>query len=520
MPFDQLSHNASVSAISNNAKRSFRTSTSSSFYCIGNESLGDVLSNNNNNSESSSSPSQSSGSTAGPKSLHAGSPPSFSNPFHTRRLSAASRFLAAAAPVLPPVPPLSLDTVLGRRVVTGATATTAAPVLKEDDASSSSSPSLRHETATTPSQQFPFQTASSSSTADSKLFNGPGGVLVGGSLPSKTRAASVSKRSHDPAIPFGWDGPPPSEPVSPPQSPNDTTAFPSNTGKQRKSSSSSSRRPKTTSSLASSIVSMTNKSLSKFHRPTSAGSSMITSSSITAATIDEPVPAVPRLPGGKGLMTLGLRRGSAYDSSSVSRRSSHPKLFATTTPLSPPPPLPQPIVSQMQTIKHDHELLQTLFYGVFERRFINTCPTAILPSMLNIYFQNVLVTPPIDFPTPPPPAMAREMCRREKRNMTQREQGRGGLEYSQGVGLHVAQSLNNIKAAAAVVSPQIARLKGTMGAGMMGGRFHLGSSSPSSWNSGEVESHRLVKRARSSPALRVSSSQGFTGAGAGGGSGN
>ncbi|KAG8813597.1 hypothetical protein FRC18_002389 [Serendipita sp. 400] len=135
----------------------------------------------------------------------------------------------------------------------------------------------------------------------------------------------------------------------------------------------------------------------------------------------------------------------------------------------------------------NESLGDTLFYGVYERRFINTCPTAILPSMLNMYFQNVLVTPPIDFPTPPPPAMAREIVRREKRNMIQREFGRAGLENSQGVGLHLAQSLNNIKA----VPHQVARLKGT-------GRLqHLGA-----WNDGP--SDRLVKRAKSSPALRVS----------------
>ncbi|KAG8765743.1 hypothetical protein FRC16_007861, partial [Serendipita sp. 398] len=418
-----------------------------SFYCIGNESLGDVNGESYTLSQSLNSTISSNPFT---------SPPSA----YSRRLSlsAASRFLAAAVPVPPPVPTLNLDTKLGRRPV--------AAVPKEDH-DATSSPLLRTET----SSQFPFQTTSTSVAPDSKLFNGPGGILVGGSLPSKRRPTSAGKRSHEPAIPFGWDGPPEnnnndnnnmSTSLSPPQSPNE----PSFTMPAKRKPS---RRPKTTSSLASSIASMTNKAtntLSKLHRPSSAGSS------ITA--VEEIVPAVPRLPSG-----LRQRNGqsSSHGEGSM-RRPSHLRFSS---------PVSGPVVSQTRLIKHDHQLLQTLFYGVYERRFINTCPTAILPSMLNMYFQNVLVTPPIDFPTPPPPAMAREIVRREKRNMIQREFGRAGLENSQGVGLHLAQSLNNIKA----VPHQVARLKGT-------GRLqHLGA-----WNDGA--SDRLVKRAKSSPALRVS----------------
>jgi len=70
--------------------------------------------------------------------------------------------------------------------------------------------------------------------------------------------------------------------------------------------------------------------------------------------------------------------------------------------------------------KHDHALLEYLFFSVFERRFINTQPTcecgtgrisdasadyvtAILLGVMNIYFKHCYAGPMWDLPYPPPP---------------------------------------------------------------------------------------------------------------------
>ncbi|KAH7107171.1 hypothetical protein BKA62DRAFT_765718 [Auriculariales sp. MPI-PUGE-AT-0066] len=53
--------------------------------------------------------------------------------------------------------------------------------------------------------------------------------------------------------------------------------------------------------------------------------------------------------------------------------------------------------------KHDHALLEHLFFSVFERRFVNTQPTSILMGILNIHFKSGYGGPRIDMPYPPPP---------------------------------------------------------------------------------------------------------------------
>ncbi len=53
--------------------------------------------------------------------------------------------------------------------------------------------------------------------------------------------------------------------------------------------------------------------------------------------------------------------------------------------------------------RHEHAVLEVLFKSVFEGRFINTSPTAILPSYLNTYFKNLIASPRVDMPTPPAP---------------------------------------------------------------------------------------------------------------------
>ncbi|KAF8502554.1 hypothetical protein BU17DRAFT_101935 [Hysterangium stoloniferum] len=53
--------------------------------------------------------------------------------------------------------------------------------------------------------------------------------------------------------------------------------------------------------------------------------------------------------------------------------------------------------------EHDHLVLEKLFYRVFERRFINLKPTALIMGTLNIHMRQVLGTPVINFPFPPAP---------------------------------------------------------------------------------------------------------------------
>ena len=74
------------------------------------------------------------------------------------------------------------------------------------------------------------------------------------------------------------------------------------------------------------------------------------------------------------------------------------------------PPSKQPLLSKAprsQSVeavtRHEHAVLEVLFNSVFEGRFINTSPTAILPSYLNTYFKNLVASPRVDMPTPPAP---------------------------------------------------------------------------------------------------------------------
>ncbi|RDB29007.1 Demethylmenaquinone methyltransferase [Hypsizygus marmoreus] len=52
---------------------------------------------------------------------------------------------------------------------------------------------------------------------------------------------------------------------------------------------------------------------------------------------------------------------------------------------------------------HDHALLESLNKSVFELRFINMKPTAVLPSYFTTYFRQVTLGPVINFPLPPLP---------------------------------------------------------------------------------------------------------------------
>ncbi|KIK07207.1 hypothetical protein K443DRAFT_87444 [Laccaria amethystina LaAM-08-1] len=54
---------------------------------------------------------------------------------------------------------------------------------------------------------------------------------------------------------------------------------------------------------------------------------------------------------------------------------------------------------------HDHALLESLNRSVFEHRFINMTPTAILPSYFTTYFRQVTLGPVLNFPMPPLPPM-------------------------------------------------------------------------------------------------------------------
>ncbi|CAK5264502.1 unnamed protein product [Mycena citricolor] len=54
---------------------------------------------------------------------------------------------------------------------------------------------------------------------------------------------------------------------------------------------------------------------------------------------------------------------------------------------------------------HDHALLESLFRAVFESRFINLKPTAILPSYFTTYFRHVKQSPVVSFYMPPLPPL-------------------------------------------------------------------------------------------------------------------
>ena len=96
---------------------------------------------------------------------------------------------------------------------------------------------------------------------------------------------------------------------------------------------------------------------------------------------------------------IGRRPKSARES-----RPSKNEWIATAVP--PRQPLSSK-VPRSQTVEpatqHEHAVLEVLFKSVFEGRFINTSPTAILPSYLNTYFKNLIASPRVDMPTPPAP---------------------------------------------------------------------------------------------------------------------
>ncbi|KZT36545.1 hypothetical protein SISSUDRAFT_1049678 [Sistotremastrum suecicum HHB10207 ss-3] len=52
---------------------------------------------------------------------------------------------------------------------------------------------------------------------------------------------------------------------------------------------------------------------------------------------------------------------------------------------------------------HPHRLLENLYYGLFQTRFINLQPTSIIPSYVNTYFQQVVHSPALNIPLPPRP---------------------------------------------------------------------------------------------------------------------
>ncbi|KXN88799.1 Demethylmenaquinone methyltransferase [Leucoagaricus sp. SymC.cos] len=60
-----------------------------------------------------------------------------------------------------------------------------------------------------------------------------------------------------------------------------------------------------------------------------------------------------------------------------------------------------PDQSQRNSPPHDHALLESLYHSVFEHRFINTKPTAVLPSYFTTYFRQVTMGPVVHFPMPP-----------------------------------------------------------------------------------------------------------------------
>ncbi|KAJ6519979.1 S-adenosyl-L-methionine-dependent methyltransferase [Mycena sanguinolenta] len=61
--------------------------------------------------------------------------------------------------------------------------------------------------------------------------------------------------------------------------------------------------------------------------------------------------------------------------------------------------------TQSDTTPHDHALLESLYKSVFESRFINLNPTAILPSYFTTYFRHVTLSPVISFFMPPIPPL-------------------------------------------------------------------------------------------------------------------
>lgn len=54
---------------------------------------------------------------------------------------------------------------------------------------------------------------------------------------------------------------------------------------------------------------------------------------------------------------------------------------------------------------HEHALLESLNKSVFEHRFINTKPSAVLPNYFTTYFRQVTLGPVVSFPMPPFPPL-------------------------------------------------------------------------------------------------------------------
>jgi hypothetical protein len=96
---------------------------------------------------------------------------------------------------------------------------------------------------------------------------------------------------------------------------------------------------------------------------------------------------------------IGRRPRSARDS-----RPPKKEWIVAAPPSSPPL---SPKVPRSQSVKpvtqHEHTVLEVLFKSVFEGRFINMSPTAILPRYLNIHFKSLKPSPQVDMPTPPAP---------------------------------------------------------------------------------------------------------------------
>lgn len=104
-------------------------------------------------------------------------------------------------------------------------------------------------------------------------------------------------------------------------------------------------------------------------------------------------------PNSMTLAIIGRRPKSARDS-----RPSKKEWIVTAPPSRQPlSPTVPPSQSVEPVTRHEHAVLEVLFKSVFEGRFINTSPTAILPRYLNVHFKNLIASPRVDMPTPPAP---------------------------------------------------------------------------------------------------------------------
>lgn len=210
------------------------------------------------------------------------------------------------------------------------------------------------------------------------------------------------------------------------------------------------------------------------------------------------IPVVPPVPAFPNKMDQGLRMPSRKQSLQPPMPPRRPSLSTSGAVQTP--------TSLKRTPNHPHELLQTLFFGVYERRFINTTPTAILPSFFNMYFQQVNVTPPIDFPVPPVPNRDRELARRRKRNMMQRELGSAGLEVSQRLGMTLSRPSVSLTGADTSSNPYGFGTQANRNAeARLSVLLHpRGSIGPGTPNTTRIQEHyRQLKKTKSSPALNI-----------------